>query len=70
VGDVITGPSLGTLVPFGDASALAREVIRFAESPALRESVGQAARASVLERFHLQRLVGDIKALYAELLES
>lgn len=70
VRDVVTGPGLGLLVPFGNADALADGVMRFAEAPELREQVGRAARDAVLGRFHLRRLVDDISGLYEELLES
>ena len=68
VRDVVTGPDLGSLVPFGDAAALADAVTALADAPARRREVGLAARASVRERFHASRLVEDIRALYWQLL--
>lgn len=70
VRDVITGPGLGVLVPFGDADRLADAVMQFAEAPARREEVGLAARDAVLRRFHLQRLVADVSGLYSQLLKN
>lgn len=70
VRDVITGPGLGVLVPFGDADRLAAAVVQFAEAPARREEVGRTAREAVLRRFHLHRLVADIDRLYSQMLES
>jgi len=64
VRDVITGPGIGLLVPFGDADMLAEAVMRFADAPALRVEVGRRARAAVLERFHLDRLVADMTGVY------
>ena len=69
VRDVISGPELGLVVPFGDADKLASAVMRFAEAPALREQVGRAARDAVLQRFRLSRLVADISGLYRQLFE-
>ena len=68
VRDVITGPGLGLLVPFGDAERLADAVTRFADAPALREEVGRAGRDAVRGTFHLRRLVADISGLYRQLL--
>jgi len=68
VRDVITGPEVGALAPFGDVKMLVDAVRRFAETPALRKSVGAAARNAVRSRFAVTRLVSDITALYRELL--
>ncbi|HTL01276.1 MAG TPA: glycosyltransferase [Vicinamibacterales bacterium] len=70
VRDVITGTTLGTLVPFGDASALAHAVATLADDEPLRAAVGAAARASVQERYHFKRLFSDITSLYWHLLEN
>jgi glycosyltransferase involved in cell wall biosynthesis len=68
VRDVVTGSDLGSLVPFGDADALARAVLALADAPARRAEIGRAARMSVRDRFHATRLVADIRELYAQLL--
>lgn len=68
VRDVVTGPHLGSLVPFGDAAALADAVMLLADAPGRRVDVGRAGRASVRERFHSSRLLEDIRTLYWELL--
>jgi glycosyltransferase involved in cell wall biosynthesis len=70
VSDVITDERLGSLVPFGDAGALADAVAALADDPARRVRVGQAARASVRQRFHVNRLLQDITTLYWRLLEN
>lgn len=70
VRDVVTGPRLGTLVPFGDAAALADAVGALADAPARRRDDGEAARASVRSRFHARRLVEDIRGLYWQLLAN
>jgi glycosyltransferase involved in cell wall biosynthesis len=67
VRDVITDESLGCLVPFGDAAALARAVTRLCDDPAWRHDMGRNARASVEVRFSLQRLLSDIERLYWQL---
>ncbi len=68
VRDVVTGPELGSLVPFGNAAALADAVRALADAPGRRAEIGQAARASVRERFHASRLLDDIRTLYWQLL--
>ena len=68
VRDVVTGPHLGSLVPFGDAGALADAVMLLADAPGRRVDVGRAGRASVRERFHASRLLEDIRTLYWQLL--
>jgi glycosyltransferase involved in cell wall biosynthesis len=70
VSDVISDERLGSLVLFGDAGALAAEVAAFADDPERRETVGQAARASVRQRFHVSRLLEDITSLYWRLLAN
>ena len=68
VRDVVTAPDLGSLVPFGDAAALADAVGELADAPGRRADIGRAARASVRGRFHASRLLDDIKSLYWQLL--
>jgi glycosyltransferase involved in cell wall biosynthesis len=70
VRDVVTGPQLGTLVPFGDAAALAGAVAALADDPAHRGVVGLAGRSSVRERFHATRLIEEITSLYRQLLAT
>jgi glycosyltransferase involved in cell wall biosynthesis len=67
VRDVVTASRLGALVPFGDPGALADAVAALADAPGRRAEIGQAARASVRERFHAKRLLDDIKTLYWQL---
>jgi glycosyltransferase involved in cell wall biosynthesis len=67
VGDVIADPSLGTLVPFGDPDALARAVEALVADSGARERMGARARASVLARYDMARLVEEMAALYREL---
>ena len=68
VRDVLTGPDLGSLVPFGDAAALAQAVGALADAPGRRLEMGRASRASVRARFHAKRLLEDITALYWQVL--
>lgn len=67
VTDVIGGPDAGRTAPFGDAAGLARAIEDLLRDPALRAATGARARARVLERYDINRLVADIAALYGEL---
>jgi glycosyltransferase involved in cell wall biosynthesis len=68
VRDVITEPSVGVLVPFGDPQRLEEAVAALCDAPDTRVEIGRRARDSVRQRFHVQRLVADIRELYWQLL--
>jgi glycosyltransferase involved in cell wall biosynthesis len=70
VRDVMTGPDVGSIVPYGDAPALADAVHALAADATGRAAVGDRARESVRRRFHSARLIEDIKSLYGDLMES
>jgi mannosyltransferase len=59
---------IGLLAPFGDVHALADGVLRLLDNPDARGKLGARGRASVIARFSLDRLVGDVEALYRRLL--
>jgi len=60
----------GTLVPPGDASALAKALEPLLADPALRAAMGAAGRARVLERFTAERMARRTVALYESLVGS
>jgi glycosyltransferase involved in cell wall biosynthesis len=49
----------GLLVPGGDVRALADAIVRLCGDPALRQRLGEAARAAALQRFSAERMVAD-----------
>jgi glycosyltransferase involved in cell wall biosynthesis len=67
VADVIP-PDTGIVIPPRDEVALASAITKLAGDASLRARMGQRARAHVCERFAIERLLGDIDALYQELL--
>ena len=67
VRDVITGPDLGSLVPFGDVGALEAAVVELSHDAARRRRLGLHGRESVQTRFEATRLVRDIAGLYRQL---
>lgn len=68
VKDVIGGDDTGRTAAFGDADGLASAINSLLADPAMRQAIGAAARARVLARYDIARLVADIAALYRELL--
>lgn len=70
VRDVISESDLGIRAPSGEAGALADAVHTLLGRPDLRRHMGERARQSVLQRYSLDRLAGDIAALYRELLSD
>jgi glycosyltransferase involved in cell wall biosynthesis len=67
VGDVVSGPDVGVLVPAGDTASLAAEIERLLGDERRRAEMGVRARASAAGRFAIDRLERDLAALYAEL---
>jgi glycosyltransferase involved in cell wall biosynthesis len=58
------GEDAGLLVEPGDADAIAAAVLRLAESPDLRASLGAAARRRVERTFTLERQAAGLERLY------
>jgi len=64
--EVVEG-SCGRLVPSRDAAALAAALSELAGAPALRASLGLAARARAESKFTLNRMVADYADVYRQL---
>lgn len=69
VKDVIASDAVGARVPDGDVAGLAAAIVRYLSDREGRRAAGQRARAAVLDRYSLDRLVRDIDALYGDLLK-
>jgi glycosyltransferase involved in cell wall biosynthesis len=67
VKDVIPNRDIGRLAPFGDAHALAAAISDLLSDEIRRRASGDAARAHVLARYSVDRLVDDIDSLYQRL---
>jgi glycosyltransferase involved in cell wall biosynthesis len=67
VRDVLVDAAVGVVCADHTPQALAREVSALLADPGRRAAIGTAARASVLARYGIGRLVGDIRGLYEEL---
>ena len=57
----------GFLFPAGDAQELARCVIKLLDNPAMAKSLGDAGRASAIERFTQSHHATQVEAIYASL---
>jgi glycosyltransferase involved in cell wall biosynthesis len=66
--DLIADGKTGCLVPPRDPAALAAGVLRILRDRPLARCLGEAARATVAERFAVERLCLDVESLYLELL--
>lgn len=67
VRDVIEDGASGLLAPPGDVRALASGVASLLHDPGRRRDMGEHGRKAVVVRYHIDRLVGDIDALYRDL---
>jgi len=66
VPDVVREGIDGFVVEPGDTAALAARLAELAADPALRDRMGAAGRARVLERYGVPRLLDDVDRLYRE----
>jgi glycosyltransferase involved in cell wall biosynthesis len=66
--EVVEHGKSGLLSPPGDIDALAANLLRLLEDPALRIKFGEYGRSRVEEYFTPQRLASDFAALYARML--
>ena len=70
VPDVVNENEDGFLVEMGDVQALGDRLADLARDPELRRRMGEAGRSRILERYAVDRLIGDVDELYRTLLES
>ena len=70
VKDVIDSSAVGSVTPAGDVAALAAAVQRLLNDSDLRRRMGDGARAHVLRKYAIDRLVRDIDEMYRELLSE
>lgn len=70
VKDVINSDAVGARVADGDAAGLAAALVRYLADRNGRRAAGERARAAVLQRYSLDRLVDDIHSLYRDLLAA
>ncbi len=67
--DIIAAGVNGLLVPSGDPAALAAAITGLIADPGRRRSMGLAGRQMVMDRYGSERMVSELKQVYARLLE-
>ena len=68
VSDVVASDHFGFVTPPGDPDALAAAVGLLLPDRARRRAMGELGRASMMERYGVNRLLDDMETLYRELL--
>lgn len=66
--EIIENGKTGLLVERGDAGTLAEAIVSLIQDQPLRDSIGNAGRQSVLERFTWDRISEDLVSTYGKLL--
>jgi glycosyltransferase involved in cell wall biosynthesis len=66
--EVVEHGKCGLLSQPGDVNALAVNLVRLLDDPALRTQFGEYGRARVEQHFTPQRMASDFAALYARML--
>ena len=67
VKDVIVSDEVGARVREHTGEALAAPIVHYLSHPSLRRDSGVRARAAVVDRYSLDRLVHDVRTLYRDL---
>jgi glycosyltransferase involved in cell wall biosynthesis len=70
VPDILTHQKTGTLVPSGDAGALAGAIVHTLRALGQAGALARAGQRSVLQRFNLARLTNNMESLYLASLEE
>jgi glycosyltransferase involved in cell wall biosynthesis len=60
----------GFVVPVGDVPAMAQRVRELLDTPRLADSLGEAGRARMVHGFAYSRMIGEILALYEEVVDG
>jgi glycosyltransferase involved in cell wall biosynthesis len=65
IAEIVEDGVSGLLVPAGDATALARAIVRLLHDPGLRTRLGTAARRRIEEQFDIDRNIARYVSLFA-----
>ncbi|MBV9455510.1 MAG: glycosyltransferase family 4 protein [Rubrobacter sp.] len=69
VRDVIPDETFGIVVPPADPHALQEAILRYVDSPQLRNTAGATARERVVQEFSRERMVERTLSIYSEVLK-
>ena len=67
--EFITDGSTGLLVPPDDPQAVAQSILKLLGDRDLRGALGRAGRASMLRRFTMEQMIGDLEASFRRVLD-
>jgi glycosyltransferase involved in cell wall biosynthesis len=67
--EIVEDQVTGFLVPPRNSGALAQKIMDLLENPDLREKLGQAGKARVLDRFSVQRMTLQLQDIYRGLVQ-
>lgn len=70
VGEILSNPNLGSMVPAGDFAAAASHVCAYLRSPELSYRTGQLALQHVQSRFSFENMMQELLEYYDELLSE
>lgn len=70
IADIVVEGQTALLADVDDTETYCRHLLQLVEDDALRQRLGKKSSSYVLEKFSYQRLVGDMSALYEELLQK
>jgi len=70
IADVIQDSVQGCFVPIQNAEALANEILRLDKDRALISDMGEACRQRILEHYTIDRMIGDFRQTYLNLLRN
>lgn len=68
--DAVEDGKTGLLFPAGNISELKSALLKLIDDRELRREMGEAARARALDLFSSEKIIGEMQALYGELLDQ
>jgi glycosyltransferase involved in cell wall biosynthesis len=69
-GEVCRDGETGRLIPFGDIAGLRAAILDLMQHPAARQRMVERGRAWCIERFSVERMVGDLELIYERALRA
>jgi glycosyltransferase involved in cell wall biosynthesis len=70
VPELVTDGETGYLVPTENPDALADRILKILDNPGLASGMGNLARKRAVEKFSCDKLIENVEALYAQVLNG